>query len=198
MRSNNYLSLHFPKPPAMGWRGRTLIVLSLLGTAYLVGFALFIIFLPPPFTTLPPKLDGLATFTGGAGRVEATLTQLQEGFKGPVLISGSHTTTTLAEILAETSAHLTSEERHRIMHDAAQTTRQNITSLRAWAGYYHLSHVGLVTSTYHTARVRLLLWLHVPRTENLTVIFLPVQPADAGLRPLFREYNKLLAAPLLR
>lgn len=198
MANNNYLSLHFPAPPPLGWCGRLFVISSLLATAYLVGFALFIVFMPPPFTTLPPNLQGLVTFTGGSGRVEATLAQIQEGFKGQVLISGSHATTTLTEILAETSAHLTREERRRIMHDAAQTTRENITSLRVWAGYHHFTHIGVITSTYHTARVRLLLWMHIPRSEGLSVTILPVQPADAGLKPLLREYNKLLLAPFLR
>jgi uncharacterized SAM-binding protein YcdF (DUF218 family) len=192
---HTYLHLHLPRPPRLGWRGRLLLGASLLGTTYLLGFALFVVTLPPPFTTLPPGLEALATFTGGAGRVAATLTEMERGFSGPILISGSHRSTRLSDILAETATTLTPSQRTHILHDAAQTTRQNITSLMVWAGYQNLQHIGIITSTYHARRVRLLARLHAPEL-NLTL--LPVQPADAGLMPLFREYNKLLAAPFLR
>lgn len=192
---HHYLHLHFTRPPRLGWRGRLVLCASLLGTAYLTGFALFVALLPQPFTTLPPGLEGIATFTGGAGRVAAALTEMERGFTGPILISGSHSGTRLSDILATADMPLTPDQRTHILHDEAQTTRQNITSLRVWAGYQNLQNVGVITSTYHTARVRLLAWLHAPEL-NLTL--LPVQPADAGLMPLFREYNKLLVAPLLR
>jgi uncharacterized SAM-binding protein YcdF (DUF218 family) len=160
-----------------------------------MGFALFILTLPDPFTTLPENLDGLTTFTGGSGRVEAALKQAQRGFPGPILISGSHQQSRLTDIIAVAATPLTPDEQSHIVYDAAQTTRENITSLQAWAGYYNLSHIGVITSTYHIPRVRLLALLHA---RNLSLTYLPVQPADSGLRPLFREYNKLLAAPLLR
>lgn len=192
---HTYLHLHLPRPPRLGWRGRFILLFSLLASAYLLGFALFVMLLPTPFTTLPEDLDGLATFTGGSGRVEAALKEAQQGFPGPILISGSHEKTTLPDILAHTATALTPSQQSHIVHDTAATTRQNITSLAAWAGHYKLTNIGLITSTYHVPRVWLLATLHA-RQLNLT--FLPVQPADPGLRPLFREYNKLLATPLLR
>lgn len=190
-----YFHLHLPKRPRLGWRGRTVLTLFLLACTYAFGFAIFVLTLPAPFTTLPDDLDGLATFTGGSGRVEATLKAAQHGFEGPLLISGSHETTRLADILAQTDATLTPDQMAHIVYDAAQTTRQNITSLGAWAGYHRIDHIGLITSTYHVPRVRFLAFLHA---RHLNLTYLPVQPADAGVRPLFREYNKLLVAPLLR
>lgn len=191
---HTYLHLHLPRPPRLGWRGRVLLLLSLLASAYLFGFALFVMLLPTPFTTLPDTLDGLATFTGGSGRVEAALKEVQQGFAGPILISGSNEATTLPDILAHTGAELTARQQSHIVYDTAQTTRQNITSLTAWAGYYNLTDIGLITSTYHVPRVKLLALLHA---RHLNLTYLAVQPADPGLHPLFREYNKLLVAPLL-
>ncbi len=185
---------HFPRPPRLGWRGRTVLAASLASSAYLLGFALFVVTLPQPFTTLPEGLDGLATFTGGSGRVETALKQVQRGFEGPILISGSHQQSRLTDILALTATPLTPSQQEHIVYDAAQTTRENVTSLQAWAGYNGLENVGLVTSTYHIPRVRLLALFHA---RNLSITYLAVQPADPGLRPLFREYNKLLIAPLL-
>lgn len=190
----SYFHIHLPRRPRLGWRGRIVLATSLLATLYCIGFATFVVTLPTPFTTLPPDIDGLATFTGGSGRVEAAMREAQRGFPGPILISGSHRTTRLTDILAKTDANLTPDQQTHIVYDAAQTTRENVTSLKAWAGYYNLHHIGLITSTYHVPRVRVLAFLHA---RNLSLTTLPVQPADPGLRPLFREYNKLLAAPLL-
>ncbi len=187
--------LHIPRPPRLGWRGRTVLAASMACSAYLLGFALFVTTLPQPFTTLPEGLEGLATFTGGSGRVETALKQVQHGFEGPILISGSHHTSRLTDILALTATPLTPSQQEHIVYDAAQTTRENITSLQAWAGYNHITRIGLVTSTYHVPRVRLLALFHA---NNLSLTYLPVQPADSGLRPLFREYNKLIIAPALR
>lgn len=191
----HYLHFHWPSPPPLGIKGKLTLLGSLLFTAYLAGFGVYVAMLPEPFTTLPPGLQGLATFTGGYGRVEATLTELKRGFKGPILISGSHATTTIKDIAAETETPLTAAQSAHVMHDAAATTRENILSLKVWAGYQNISNVGVITSTYHAARVRLLARLRAP---ELTVTVLPVQPGDAGLMPLLKEYHKLLLAPLLR
>lgn len=187
--------LHIPRPPRLGWRGRSLLAFCLAGSAYALGFALYVVTLPQPFTTLPEDLEGLATFTGGSGRVETALKQVQHGFEGPILISGSHQSSRLTDILAVAATPLTPSQQEHIVYDAAQTTRENITSLQAWAGYNHITHIGLVTSTYHVPRVRLLALVHA---RNLSITYLPVQPADSGLRTLFREYNKLLISPALR
>ncbi|RYG61213.1 MAG: hypothetical protein EON60_04420 [Alphaproteobacteria bacterium] len=184
-----------PRPPRLGWRGRSLLAFCLAGSAYALGFALYVVTLPQPFTTLPEDLEGLATFTGGSGRVETALKQVQRGFDGPILISGSHQQSRLTDILALTDTPLTPSQQEHIVYDAAQTTRENVTSLQAWAGYNHISRIGLVTSTYHVPRVRLLALFHA---RSLSITYLPVQPADPGLRTLFREYNKLIIAPILQ
>ena len=193
--ANPHFQFHFPHRPRLGWKGRTILTLALTASAYALGFALYVITLPEPFTTLPDDIEGLATFTGGSGRVEAALKEAQRGFDGPILISGSHQQTRLTDILAQTDAALTPDQQTHIVYDAAQTTRENVTSLKAWAGYYHLNHIGIVTSTYHVPRVRLLALMHA---RELTLTYLAVQPADSGLQPLFREYNKLLVAPFIR
>lgn len=191
---HSYFHIHLSRRPRLRWRGRCILLACLLISTYALGFALYVITLPTPFATLPDNLEGLATFTGGSGRVEAAMREAQSGFPGPILISGSHKQTRLTDILAKTSANLSTDQQTHIVYDAAETTRQNITSLKAWAGYYNLSHIGIITSTYHVPRVRLLALLHA---RELSLTYLAVQPADPGLHPLFREYNKLLAAPIL-
>lgn len=174
---------------------QAILILLVLGTLYGLGFALYVINLPKPFTTIPQGVQGLAVFTGGAGRIDATLTELHRGFKGPILISGKHQNTSLATILARAPAPLSPEQQNQITLDEAPTTHQNIQSLKNWATRQNLYHIGIITSTYHAARVQLLGFIETPK---LQLTLLPIQPENPGLRILFTEYNKLLAAPLLR
>lgn len=185
-----------PRPPRLGWRGRTAVGLVTLLALYGIGFGVFVATLPSPFTTLPPHLEGLATFTGGAGRVQALLHQINAGFSGPILISGMKERTPLRAVLhhAQPESPISPAQADHILQDTAQTTRQNVESLKVWAAYLGITRIGIITSTYHTHRVRLLGRALAP---ELTLTLLPVQPADAGLRPLLREYNKLLLSPIL-
>jgi uncharacterized SAM-binding protein YcdF (DUF218 family) len=176
---------------------RSLKFLMVVALVYALGLGTFVALLPKPFTTLPPDLQGLATFTGGAGRVATTLRLVQNGFAGPILISGINPRSQLAEIeeLSGLETPLTSAQRQQIMLDSATTTRENLQSLNLWATTASLQRVGLITSTYHAARVRLLGWWLAPR---LDLVLLPVQPEDTRFRVLLREYHKLLATPFLR
>lgn len=189
-----YLQLHLAHPPKLSWRGKILLSLILLFVAYWVGFAVYIVSMPKPFTTVPDNVKGLAVLTGGSGRVDAALTQLYHGFGGPILISGRHPRTRLSDILAESTYSFSRVQRAQIALDAAQTTHENIQSVQIWARDHNISHIGIITSTYHAARVKLLAYWLAPQ---LSVELLPVQPADSGIKPLFKEYNKLLGTPFL-
>lgn len=187
--------MYHPWPPTKLPRHlRMLLALLVLATLYGLGFALYITSLPTPFTTIPPSIQGLAVFTGGAGRVDAALTEIHRGFSGKILISGKHQNTTFAAILARAPAPLSLQQQAQITLDEAPTTHQNIKSLGQWAQAENLTHIGIITSTYHAARVRLLSWIETP---HLTLTILAVQPENTGLRVLWHEYNKLLAAPFL-
>jgi uncharacterized SAM-binding protein YcdF (DUF218 family) len=193
----SFFSLNFGPRKRLGWKGRSLVLLGLLLTLYLAGFGLFLATLPKPFTTLPPEIEGLVAFTGGAGRVQTLLHQMDSGFTGPILISGTRGNTSLHTILthAGEEKNLSDSQKNHILQDASQTTRENVESLKVWAAYLEIHNIGIITSTYHAPRVRFLAWWVAPEL-NITV--LPVQPADAGIHPLFKEYNKLLLLPLMR
>jgi len=121
---------------------------------------------------------------------------LGRGFAGPVLISGIHPSSRLSDILTSSNQllNLTPAQKSRIALDTAQTTQQNIQSLGAWTRHNAPTEVGVITSTYHAARVY---WLAHWQTPQLSLTILPVQPVNAGLKLMFEEYNKLLVAPLL-
>lgn len=168
---------------------QTILTLALL---YGIGLVAFVAALPSPFTSVPANLQGLVVFTGGSGRVVTALTLIQQGFTGPVLISGRHPSSSLADMLelAPGAPQLSAAQKAQVALDAAQSTHENMLALQQWATTKKLKTVGIITSTYHVARVRLLhLWL----APQVTLTVLPVQPEDASLKTLLREYHKLLA-----
>jgi uncharacterized SAM-binding protein YcdF (DUF218 family) len=168
---------------------QTLLTLALL---YGIGLAVFVGALPAPFTTVPAQVQGLAVFTGGSGRVATALTLIQQGFTGPVLISGRHPSSSLADMLelAPGAPQLSGKQKAQVSLDAAQSTHENMLALQQWATNRQLRQVGVITSTYHVARVRLLhLWL----APQVGLTLLPVQPEDTSFKTLLREYHKLLA-----
>jgi uncharacterized SAM-binding protein YcdF (DUF218 family) len=192
-----FLAIDVLRPPRLTWRGRLVVSFIGLIVCYCLGMAAFVLTLPKPYTTLPPQLDGLAVFTGGSGRVKTALRMVQSGFQGPVLISGANPETTLADILAQAdlSASLNTDQQRQLMLDGAQTTHENVLSLNLWATTTGVQRVGVITSTYHAARVWVLGQL---LAREVHMVLLPVQPEDMSLKTLWREYNKLLVAPFLR
>lgn len=159
---------------------------------YGVGFASFIAMVPQGAGGSVRDVQGLAVFTGGSGRVDTAVALIEQGFVGPVLVSGAHPEVRVAD-LAGVSA-LQEWQRGLIQLDYAATTRQNVGNTRHWAGLHGIRRLGVVTSTYHVPRVKVLWWLLAPGIE---LVVIPVRPVDGGWRTLFREYNKFLLTPVL-
>jgi uncharacterized SAM-binding protein YcdF (DUF218 family) len=116
---------------------------------------------------------------------------LSQGYSGPVLISGVNPDVKLKDIAPDLAYDVAKQIE---LDTAALTTRQNVDNTATWAARHKLHTVGVITSTYHAARVRLFFKRRAPQLE-ITII--PVQPNEAGLLALLREYHKLLAAPLV-
>jgi uncharacterized SAM-binding protein YcdF (DUF218 family) len=168
-------------------------LLLILGLVYVGMFAVFVTALPPPFGVPPQGLDGLAVFTGGSGRVDTAVDLMKQGFAGPVFISGVHEDVKLSSLT--NVAKLTPAQRAAITLDyASRTTRENVLNTAYWAEKHHLRRLGIITSTYHAMRCEVLFRLLAPETG---IVLLPVQPVDGRGITLFKEFNKLLLAPLL-
>lgn len=167
-------------------------LLFFVGVFYGVGFGLFLAALPAPFSGIP-VVDGVVVFTGGTNRVPTAVEWLREGYTGPVLISGVHPDVTKEDLMQ--GEPLNEVAAARLALDiGAQNTKGNVRNTRLWAEGLGLTaargkSVGILTSTYHVPRVRL---LAVTGAPGLDIVYLPVQPQEAGLRDFWREYNKLI------
>lgn len=165
-------------------------VLLAAAAFYILGFALFLAAMPTPVVGVP-AVAGLAVFTGGSNRVGLAIDALEQGYSGPVLISGVAPEVKLHELAPDLPYDVAKQIE---LDTAALTTRLNVDNTAAWAKRHNLRDVGIVTSTYHAARVRLMFWRRAP---ELHITIIAVQPNQAGLRALLHEYNKLLIAPLI-
>ena len=171
---------------------RWAVALVLLCVAYVVGFALFVVALPMPqgMPLIPPQ--GLVVFTGGSGRVDAALEVVRKGFGGPVLISGVHEDVKLHELVpADVVAAIPPE--NLTLDYEAHTTRENVLNTVNWAAEKGITDIAVVTNRFHALRCRVLFVLLAPHMRPTMLVV-----ADgAGWETLWKEYNKLLFAPLV-
>jgi uncharacterized SAM-binding protein YcdF (DUF218 family) len=164
-------------------------LLALAGL-YIIGFAWFLAAMPSPAVGVP-VVAGLAVFTGGSNRVGLAVEALSQGYSGPVLISGVDPKVKLRQLAPDLADDVA---RQIELDTAALTTVQNVDNTAAWAARHGIHDVGIITSTYHAARVRLLFWRRAPQ---LRISIVAVQPNQAGLVAMLHEYDKLLAAPVI-
>jgi uncharacterized SAM-binding protein YcdF (DUF218 family) len=175
--------------------GRFSSLLALLGGAvflYLLGFFTYVALLPHTVHDVPRQVEALVVLTGGAGRLGHGLA-LMSAAQVPTLISGVHPRVSLADLTRGTQLKKDMLVLLTIDH-AAQTTRQNIIATRRWSRSIGVKEVGVVTSHYHMPRARLLFAMYAP---ELNMTPLPIE-TSAPWSFLWREYAKLVVAPLLR
>jgi uncharacterized SAM-binding protein YcdF (DUF218 family) len=130
--------------------------------------------------------EGLVIFTGGTNRIDKGANALLSGYDGPVLVSGVFPGITVDKIFA--AYPLTDEVKARVALDyGAQSTAGNVVQTRAWAQRQGITTVRVVTSTYHTARSRLLFRRYAP---DLAVTIHQVSPERGNIRIWVKEYTK--------
>ena len=175
------------KPGQPTFLTRLLVCVVLL---YGLGFVAFLGSLPEPFVGMP-KVQYLAVFTGGTNRVPTALDIVEKGYTGPLMISGVHPDVKLQELMV--GRNIPPEAMANVTLDmSALTTKQNVRNTALWAVAQGASVgdvLGIVTSTYHVPRVKLLLKTYAPA---LAVQMIPVQPQELGISALLREYHKVL------
>ena len=125
----------------------------LFGLLWAIGLAVFVGKLPAPSQDAPPRVDGVAVYTGGGGkRIEAGMTLFAEGAGRRLLISGVHPDTTRSRLseLWEGSTDLFNCCVD-LGHDALTTTG-NATEAYQWVEQNKYDAIALVTSDYHMPR----------------------------------------------
>ena len=162
-----------------------LVVLA--GLAF--GFLDFWLHIPAPVAT-PPKAEAMVVFTGGSKRVSTGGKLLEEGFNGPVLISGVYPGLSVDQIVFE-SPLPENLKAHIDLDYAARTTAGNVRETLNWAEQKGVHSIILVTSWYHMPRS---LALFHELGSTVAVHAYPVTPAEpVSWRLIALEFCKYLA-----
>lgn len=170
----------------------SLIVLGLAALSMLIGFLIFVKNLPIE-SQVPilkeTKFDGVIAYTGGKYRIGTTALIIQNGFKGPVLISGVFPGTNLNTTF--NALGLSKQQTQQINLDySAISTVGNVQQTLNWVKSNNLSKVLIITSYYHVPRTQLLLDKLTDR--KVKFIAYPVFSNNASISLLFSEYVKYL------
>lgn len=168
---------------------RSLIkALAYVFIAWVLGFGLFTIKLPPAASTTIEKADAIVALTGGAGRLKAAVSLLENKKAGRLLISGVHKDVMGHELPTVTG---TNPDLFKCCVDldyAADSTYGNARETHAWVEKHKYKSLIVVTAHYHMPRSIALFRRTMP---DVHLIPYPVQ-SDILPFALAKEYNKYL------
>jgi uncharacterized SAM-binding protein YcdF (DUF218 family) len=163
-------------------------LLSLLLIAWLLGLAWFVVSLPD--ASAPGKTDAIVVLTGGKGRIERGIKQLEAGRAAKMLVSGVNPAVREVELVKIQKAPPKLFACCIDLGRQAVDTETNATESAMWLRVHHYRSVRLVTNDWHMPRALFELRRVV---EPGTVIVTDSVETAPGLPILFVEYNKLLA-----
>ncbi len=189
-------------------RWKTIFLTSGLSIILLVGPVGFLCFClnaalrplsPPALPHLASPHDGLVVLTGGEDRITTALHLLQDHPDLPLLISGVAPQTHMQPIIKPKITSFPSHLREQItLGRRAIGTVGNVRETEQWAHDHHLTHIVLITSTYHMPRALLEFHYVAP---HLDMTPYPVRAQSLShlwnkrtWAILTREYIKLLGA----
>jgi uncharacterized SAM-binding protein YcdF (DUF218 family) len=133
--------------------------------------------------------DGIIALTGGQGRVEHAIAQLERGKARRLLISGVHKNTTARDLRLRTGASKRLFDCCVDIGHAAGNTIGNAVEASAWLDQNHFRSVRIVTSRTHMPRAQLEFTNSLP---GVTLVFDPVD-VDNSIAARLGEYNKYAA-----
>ena len=162
-------------------------ILSLMLTAWLLGWAWFVVSLPG--AAGDTRTDAIVVLTGGAGRIQRGLDHLAHGHARRMLVSGVDPTVRLGELALVQDAPANLFACCVDLGKDAVDTRSNAVEAALWLKRRHFRSVRLVTTDWHMPRARFELERAVG--PGVTVIPDAVDSAP-GFVTLFAEYNKYL------
>lgn len=161
--------------------------LSLLGIAWGLGFAIFMLTLAQPADDALTT-DAIVVPTGGAGRIVRGLRLIEAGRAKRMLVSGVATGLRKADLIAA-NGHAAAITCCVDLGREAVDTRSNAEETARWVREHRYRSVRLVTSDWHMARARMELGAALDR--DVAIVRDGVR-AEQRLGPLVNEYNKLI------
>ncbi|MDQ2763493.1 MAG: YdcF family protein [Pseudomonadota bacterium] len=162
-------------------------LLALVLILWLLGFAAFMLLLPPPLENM--KTDAIVVPTGGAGRIPRGIDLLQHHEATRMLITGVAPEVEADELAAEYKAPLALFACCIDLGQEAVDTRSNAIETARWVRDHRYKTVRLVTSDWHMARARMEL---ANALDGDVQVVGDGVPSDPRFATLIAEYNKLL------
>lgn len=166
-------------------------LLSLIGLAYVLGYAAFALLLPRPAGD--QVTEAIVVLTGGSGRLDRGFTLLKERRAQRMLISGVERTVRPRELAV---AYQVPPQLFACCIDLGREafdTRSNAEEVDRWLDRHRIRSIRLVTNDIHMSRAV----AELRQRVGTGVSVLPdAVPTDPSLRALFIEYNKYLLGRL--
>ncbi len=162
-------------------------LLAFLLLAWMLGFAWFALFLPPPADTI--KTDAVVVLTGGSNRIDRGLEIIRQGNAKRMLISGVDRDVKPAELAMQY------KDAGKIfaccvdLGFRAVDTRSNALETARWVKRHNIKSVRLVTNNWHMRRARFELDHAMPSNVAITNDAVPAAPT---FTILLKEYSKFL------
>ncbi|TNE61742.1 MAG: YdcF family protein [Alphaproteobacteria bacterium] len=157
-----------------------------LGALWALGFAYYVVQLPEVAEIPAMEADAIIVLTGGAGRLEAGMTLLQQKTAERLLLSGVHPSVEMTELSALTGLDMSLFNCCVDLGRSARNTIGNATESRTWARSHGFRRLIIVTADYHMPRSLVVFRRAMPEAEFIAY------PVNSG-RPvhlLAKEYTK--------
>jgi len=161
--------------------------LSFLLLLYILGYALFVVWLPGPADDR--RTDAIVVLTGGGKRIERGLDLIERGRAKRMLISGVDRSVRPVELAAQYKASPALFECCIDLGRQAVDTRSNASEVAGWLKRQGFRTVRLVTTDWHMPRARFELSRQIGEGVSLIADAVESHPR---FRHLFVEYNKYL------
>jgi uncharacterized SAM-binding protein YcdF (DUF218 family) len=166
------------------------VIRRLLSAAILVwviGFVLFVAFLPLPAGD--QKTDGIIVLTGGPNRIERGLALLEQGRARRMLVSGVNLQVGRRDFLVMFRPPRKLFDCCIDLGQEAVDTRSNGTESAAWVKKYRFRSIRLITTDWHMRRARFEVRQALPREVAIVPDAVRSEP---DLTILLTEYHKYL------
>lgn len=168
------------------------MIIRLLATAllaWMIGFLAFVLFLPGPAGD--EVTDAIVVPTGGQGRIDRGLQELEQGRAKAMLVTGVDREVKPKEFAAQYKVPARLMSCCVTLGFTAVNTRGNAAETAGWIRERHYTSLRLVTTDWHMRRAALELAATLPPGVKVVEDAVASRPSP---RILFLEYHKLIAS----